>query len=188
MRDDPVVVALVKSAQDGDQGAWDALVERYAPLVWSICLRYQLARADAEDVGANVWLRLVTALGMLRDPAALPGWLATVTRRECLRVIQDRSRQIPVESDEFPDETSPEADAELLKQERHIALRQAFAELPENCRRLLTLLFNDPPVAYTEIAKRLGIRIGGIGPTRSRCLAVLRHSAPMAAFAESPRA
>ena len=35
-RDDSVVIDLVASARDGDVQAWDALVERYAPLIWSI--------------------------------------------------------------------------------------------------------------------------------------------------------
>jgi DNA-directed RNA polymerase specialized sigma24 family protein len=94
MRDDPSVILLVTRARAGDQQAWNALVERYAPLVWSICRRYQLGGADASDAGQNVWLRLVDQLGKIRDPAALPGWLATTTRRECNRVpgVQDRNR------------------------------------------------------------------------------------------------
>jgi Helix-turn-helix domain len=42
MRDDLAVTDLVTRAQDGDQQAWYALVERYAPLIWSICRRYRL--------------------------------------------------------------------------------------------------------------------------------------------------
>ncbi|HEX4257815.1 MAG TPA: hypothetical protein VH089_22165 [Streptosporangiaceae bacterium] len=42
MRDNPAVVALVAAAGEGDQDAWNELVERYAPLVWSICRRYEL--------------------------------------------------------------------------------------------------------------------------------------------------
>ena len=75
MCDDPSVSLLVTRAQTGDQQAWNALVERYAPLVWSICRRYQLGGADASDAGQNVWLHLVDQLGNIRDPAALPGWL-----------------------------------------------------------------------------------------------------------------
>ncbi len=37
MRDDPVVTDLVTRASNGDRQAWDALAERYAPLIWSIC-------------------------------------------------------------------------------------------------------------------------------------------------------
>ena len=67
MRDDPTVVALVTRATAGDQGAWHEIVERYAPLVWSICVRYQLNGQHAEDVGQTVWLLLVEQLGKLRD-------------------------------------------------------------------------------------------------------------------------
>ena len=73
MRDDPPGICLVTRAQTGDQQAWDLLVERYAPLVWSICRRYRLGGPDAEDVGQNVWLRLADQLDRIRDPAALPG-------------------------------------------------------------------------------------------------------------------
>jgi hypothetical protein len=89
-RNDLVVTGLVTRASNGDKQAWDALVERYAPLIWSICRRHGLGRADrdAEDVAQNVWLQLVNRLGTLRDPAALPGWLITTTRRECGRVLR----------------------------------------------------------------------------------------------------
>lgn len=73
---------LVVRAGNGDELAWDALVERYAPLIWSLCRRYGLGGAGAADVGQNVWLQFVNQLGKIGDPAALPGWLATITRRE----------------------------------------------------------------------------------------------------------
>ena len=38
-RDDPVVTGLVTRARNGEQQAWDALAERHAPLIWSICRR-----------------------------------------------------------------------------------------------------------------------------------------------------
>src|SRR5260370_10985267 len=92
MRDDPSVVALVTRAAGGDQDAWIELVERYAPLVYTICTRYRLSNHDIEDVGQNVWLLLVQQLAKLREPAALPGWLATTTARESLRVVSAASR------------------------------------------------------------------------------------------------
>lgn len=82
-RDDPVVIGLVTRARNGDRQAWDALVDRYAPLIWSICRRHRLEAADARDAAQNVWLKLVDQLDKIRDPAALPGWLVITTRREC---------------------------------------------------------------------------------------------------------
>ena len=87
----PLVIDLVTRARNGGEQSWDALVERYTPLIWLICRRYRLSRADAEDVGQSVWLRLVDQLDKVRDPAALPGSLATTTPRECGRVLRPRT-------------------------------------------------------------------------------------------------
>jgi len=59
---DPVVTDLVTRARNGDRQAWDALVERYAPLIWSICRRHRLGDADTGDVGQSVWLKLAGQL------------------------------------------------------------------------------------------------------------------------------
>src|ERR1700745_4358778 len=80
MRDDPSVIRLVERARDGDQHAWNELVERYAPLVWSVCNRYQLNRTDIDDVGQTVWLLLVEQLGNLRASGAPRGSVATTPR------------------------------------------------------------------------------------------------------------
>ena len=179
MRNDPAVIDLVKRARNGDRSAWDALVDRYSPLIWAICRRYQLDCTDAEDVGQAVWLRLVEQLDNLREPAALPGWLATTTQRECYRVKRAGCRlaageQVP-DAENMPDEQAVAPDDELLVAERHAALRVAFSDLPASCQQLLALLIADPPMSYAEISARLGIPIGSIGPNRRRALEKLRN-------------
>lgn len=179
MRNDPQVIDLVTRAGNGDRSAWDALVDRYSPLIWSICRRYQLDRTDAEDVFQVVWLRLVEQLGNLREPAALPGWLATTTQRECYRVRRARCRLVVgehgLDAENLPDEQSAGADDELLRAERYAALHEAFLDLSPSYQRLLTLLIADPPIPYAEISAKLGIAVGSIGPFRSRCLDRLRR-------------
>jgi RNA polymerase sigma factor (sigma-70 family) len=178
MRDDPTVVELVARARRGDQAGWDALVERYAPLVWSICRRYRLTDEDAHDVGQTVWLRLVEHLRTLRVPAALPGWLSMTTRRECIRVSRladaRRRQELTPEFEIAADEEATMVDRWLIAEERAVALRAAFAQLDARCKELLTLLMSDPPLAYAAIGERMGMPVGGIGPNRSRCLARLR--------------
>lgn len=189
MRDDPSVVDLVDRANGGDRRAWDELVERYAPLVWSICRRHRLSRADTDDVGQHVWLRLIEQLPSLRDPAALPGWLATTTHRECVRTVRATRKWERLHTSEDPegaaDAGSMIVEEALLSHERGAVLREAFASLPERCQRLLSLLVQDPPLPYAEIGARLGIPVGSIGPNRGRCLGALRRVPVLAALIEA---
>ena len=187
MRDDPHVVALVTRASGGDQEAWYELVDRYAPLVYTICTRYRLSNHDIEDVGQNVWLLLVEQLGKLREPAALPGWLATTTARECLRVVRAASKgeRLGTGLDDsvlFVDNAV--IDEEILVAERNAALRAAFAALPPRCQQLLSMLISDPPHSYADIHAELGLPVGSIGPQRARCLDRLRQSDALAALGE----
>jgi RNA polymerase sigma factor (sigma-70 family) len=189
MRDDPTVVALVRRVRDGDQHAWDQLVERYAPLVWGICRRYELGRADTDDIGQTVWLKLIEQVRALRDPAALPGWIATTTRRECQRVLRaarQRQQAEQLVDAEPTDDDLAELEQELERAERHIALRESFRQLQPRCQELLLLLFQDEQ-RYREIGERLGMKVGAIGPSRQRCLEELRRAPALAQLIEAER-
>jgi RNA polymerase sigma factor (sigma-70 family) len=141
---------------------------------------------DADDVEQNVWLQLVDHLAAIRDPAALPGWLVTTTRRECLRVLttarqHQASGHWPFLAD-IPDTATGMVESELLRAERSAALREALTQLPSVSRRLIAMLIQDPPVPYTEISAELGIPVGSIGPYRARCLEKLRRYPAIAAL------
>jgi RNA polymerase sigma factor (sigma-70 family) len=179
-RDDPSAAVLVSRAAEGDPDAWNGIVERYAPLIWSICRRYGLDGADVEDVGQKVLLHLVDQLASLRDPAALPGWLATTTRRECLRMVTERgSERLDTKLADLLQPTDATVIDEILT--RH-AVRTAFAELPARSQQLLSMLISDPPRPFAEISAELGIPVGSIGPQRDRCLAQMRRHPAIAAL------
>lgn len=188
MRDDPALIALVARARDGDQHAWNELVDRYAPLVWSICNRYRLSRSDIDDVGQTVWLRLVEHLASLRQPAALPGWIATTTQRECFRILRAARRYdsfgSQVDGQMSRDQHAVMIEQEIIAAELSAALRAAIGDLPPLCRQLLSMLISDPPRSYAEISAALPIPIGSIGPQRARCLERLRKSRAVAALIE----
>ena len=148
------------------------------------------AGADADDASQGVWLRLVDQIGRIRDPAALPGWLATTTGRECGRLVRAARRTTPhggrlLDAEDNPGERAVLADDELLRAKRHTALREALADLPPSCQRLIAVLAEDPPAPYAQISARLGIPVGSIGPTRGRCLAKLRRHPAIAALANT---
>jgi RNA polymerase sigma factor (sigma-70 family) len=173
---------VVRAASAGDRGAWEALVERFGGLVWSVARAHGLSGADAADVSQTAWLRLVEHLERIRDPERVGRWLASTARHEALRILQRAGRQIPVaeEGELEPAEPVVETpEARLLAAERSGILWRAFAALPPRCQRLLRVLMTDPPPSYQETAEALGMPIGSIGPTRARCLDRLRRLADL---------
>jgi RNA polymerase sigma factor (sigma-70 family) len=179
------VGVLLRAAADGDAGAWNALVDRYIALVWSVTRAYRLAAKDAEDVSQTVWLRLVEHVEDIREPRALPRWIMTTAKHESLRLLRSAQRELLVDPQadaSLEDPAHPEIDAELLRSERQQVLRDALSELSPPHRELLLLLSADPPISYREISRLLDIPIGSIGPTRARCLDRLRATPAMRAY------
>lgn len=174
--------ALVEACREGDAGAWDALVARYERLVYTIPFRYGLPQSEADDVFQSVWAALLKHLPTLKEPDRIGAWLVTTARRACW----DRRRGAEHERTHSVDPTDlPEPDAwfenvspeEIVaRHDEHRALHRALRQLGERCRRLLHYLYNDPAqLPYADIAVRLNMAVGSIGPTRARCLEKLRN-------------
>ena len=185
VHDGPLVIDLVTRARTGDKRSWDALVERYAPLIWSICAGTgsgaPTRRMSARASGCAWWTSWTRFAIRLRCPDGV-----TTTRRECGRVLRaacgPHAAVCALDAENLPAEQAETAEQELLRAERHTALREAFTHLPPDGQRLIALLIADPRLPHTEISARLGIPVGSIGPNRSRCLAKMRRYPAIAAL------
>jgi RNA polymerase sigma factor (sigma-70 family) len=172
--------ALVRAATDGDQHAWNALVDRFSGLLWSIARRYWLNEADAADVYQITWLKLLEHLESIKDPARLPGWLSTTCQRECLALLRRSGRTVPVSDESFLDARSTpteDTDHPVLVADAYHTLWTAFGQLTDRCQQLLRVLIADAeegPPSYQGVATTLGMPVGSLGPTRARCLDRLR--------------
>ena len=175
---DPSEVAgVVRRAAAGDKDAWDAIVESFSGLVWSVANGHRLGPADAAEVMQTTWQRLLEHLDRIREPERLGGWLATTARRESLRMLKLRNRELPTDDETTFGrglEQGPSPEELVLDKDRDRQLWRAFARLSERCQRLLRLVVLVAP-PYAEVAIALDMPIGSIGPTRARCLDQLRR-------------
>lgn len=187
MQTEVSVTELFRRAEAGDQVAWNAIVDRYTRLLWSVARAYRLGDGDAADVVQTSWLRLVEHFGRIQDPECLPGWLATTARREALRVLRHRGHELVADVEdaalEIRDESQPPVDTRVLAHERDAALWRCFERLSTRCQVLLRILMATPPPDYATVSAAVGMKIGSIGPTRGRCLDQLRKLAVGAGLA-----
>ncbi len=169
------IAELLSKAAEGDRVAWHTLVDQYHRLVWSVIRGFRFDAATSEDVFQTVWQRLMENCDRIRDPERLPGWLATTTRNEALRVVRHQKRQVPSEFEfDVADPTAVGFDERLIDDETQRAALRAFARLPEDSQELLRLFCADPPIDYQTISEMVGRPVGSLGPTRQRILDKLR--------------
>jgi RNA polymerase sigma factor (sigma-70 family) len=175
---------LIAACLSGDALAWETLVARYQRLVYSIPLKARLSADDAADIFQSVWLKLYEKLASLRDHEKLSSWLITTTTREVWRVAaRNRRDSLPASEEDEPGNaieqiaaTAPLADAEREMLEQQQLVREALDALPDRCRNLLTMLFYEKDeLNYAEIARRMGMPVPSVGPTRARCLEKMKR-------------
>lgn len=170
---------LVRDCIRGDEHAWAALIGRYKNLIYSIPLKYNLGREDANDIFQAVCVDLLHELPRLREPRALPAWLMRITAHKCFH--WKRQAQRSVSQEDLPESRPPvapevPADQVLQAVREEQMLREALAALPPRCRELVQMLFFEhPPRPYATIARELGLATGSIGFIRRRCLTHLRR-------------
>lgn len=172
------VTRLVRQAGEGDTSAWEQLVARYGRLIWSITRDFKLRESDAADVFQTTWMRLIEHIDRIEHADRVGSWLAATARNECLRCLAAHKRLVLAAEDDTvldgPADYGAGIDEALLAGEQAQTVRAAMAHLPRRWQRLLDMLMADPPVPYAQISDELGLPVGSIGPTRSRCLARLR--------------
>jgi len=162
---------LVEECIRGNQDAWSVLIEKYKKLIYSIPVKWQLPREDANDIFQSVCVDLYSQLSRLREPRALPKWLIQTTVHKCSRWRQQQSRVSDQEISEDLALTNVTAGTIIEEVQREQMLREAIAAVSGRCAEMIQMLFFDvPALPYEQIARKLGLATGSIGFIRGRCL------------------
>jgi RNA polymerase sigma-70 factor (ECF subfamily) len=125
---------LARRAAAGEQAAVGEIYDRYAPLVRAVLLDATGAPAEADELLQEVFVRAISSLRQLREPAALAGWLVTIARREATEYrrqqARNRTRFVPLDQD-------PAQPADDGATETRRLVHAALAELPDDERLAL---------------------------------------------------
>lgn len=178
---EPSDETLVLACRNGDAIAWEMLVDRYQRLIFALARHAGLDEEQAADVFQRVFTLLFEALNKIEQPALIGAWLTTTARHEAWRLSRreraaTRAYGVRLEQASGVADDGLLPEALVMRLEEQHKVRLAVEALDERCRQLLELLFyrSEAP-AYSEIAAKLGMSEGGIGPTRARCLEKLRR-------------
>lgn len=176
---------LVGRIRNGDSSAWRELVDHYEPLLRRLARQYRLSGQDMDDAIQLTWLRCLEHIDQITHADRLRGWLATVCRRESLRLATKGRREIALGEQSVTrlvDDGQEERDpgAEMARRDAHDRLSRAIRALPQKQQLVLTELLKEESRSYLDLSRRLGLPVGSIGPTRQRAIARLRQDPRLA--------
>jgi RNA polymerase sigma factor (sigma-70 family) len=173
----PTDAVLLQACRSGDANAWERLLGQYERLVFSIALNYGLTPEDAADITQITFTILLQSLETLPDDVRLAGWLATVARRHTWRMLARKRREaVGDEADLAENETLGGSVDYRERSEQVEWLAHGLSLLDERCSQLLlSLYFDDQQPSYAQVAERLKMPLGSIGPTRARCLEQMKR-------------
>lgn len=181
----PTLDALIARAcaAEPDPAAWQELMRRFGRLLQHTARRVGLNDSDAAEVVQLTWIRLWERGHQIREPESLPSWLTATVRRESLRVAMKGKRYL-LSADPAAEHggrlPAGTADVYPVDGEYEPVLEQALTRLPPMHQRLIRLLMSDTCPSYLEVAEKLGLPVGSIGPMRMRALRILRSTPELA--------
>lgn len=175
---------LIERCLGAENAAWQEFLRRYARLIYSTVQKANLSPDDQDEAFQSSIEAIFRGLPRLRDRGRLVPWIIAIAWRQAVNRIRrlglepragamGNTEQGDAVQHPANDPLTPEVRLDL---ERAQQAQEALAALPERCRRLLGYLFYEDPVPdYAEIARREGLPIGSLGPTRARCLERMRR-------------
>jgi len=162
---------LVSRCRNGDEAAWNELVERFSRYVYAICTKaFRLPPQDAEDVFQEVFARVYLHLDRLRSDEAIRPWIAQLTRRLCIDRLRSGVRESPADLDGFEPAGLDETLAGL---DEALTVRACLDAVGDPCREILDRFFCRDE-SYQSIGDALDLPAGTIASRISRCLAKMK--------------
>ena len=175
---------LIARAAEGDETAFEALVEQTQRMVYHICLRMTADADDALDLSQETYLKAWHAIALFHGEAKFSTWLCRIAANTCLDHLRKQKRKRAVSTVSL-DEELPLArqiadysqDPAVLAEKAadRAAVMEAFSLLPDEDRLLLSLRAMED-MSYEEIAEATDLKTGTVKSRIFRAREKIRRS------------
>lgn len=154
IKDQTDEVLLVKLKR-GNIRSFEAIYDRYAPMVLNFVRKMIKDQMRAEDITQNIFMRLYVSRNSLEPGLSLKNWLFVCARNESLDVLRSKWAKVQ-EIMEDAQVSVPED--EMIRRESAAQLRTMVDDLPDQRAKILKMSKLDE-LSNREIAERLGLSV-----------------------------
>jgi RNA polymerase sigma-70 factor (ECF subfamily) len=188
---EPADEDLMLAVAGRDEAAFETLYDRYAPLVYALCLRILRRHNDAQSVVSDVfWEVWQRAERFNPNRGTARTYLLTLARSRAVDRIRANSSRVRRETEagrereEWSSGTAADPSVAVVVDEDRQAVVAALAELNESQRRTLHLAYFGG-MTHREIAAELSMPLGSVKTCIRQGLIRLRQAMECAAAGRS---
>lgn len=175
---------LVQKYFDGDQQAFEFLVQKYLQPVYNFVFKYVHTEEAAEDVTQEAFIKIWKNIAKYNSKYKFKTWAFTIAKNTALDHLRKKSI-IPLSSFEDPEAlldstlTNREliSDQAMQKVEDMQMIAHAVKDLPEKYRQVISLYY-EKELNFREISELLKQSINTIKTKHRRALDYLRRKLP----------
>ncbi len=160
-RDD---VQLIQEILDGDDAAFNTLVEKYQKSVHALVWRKIGDFHHAEEITQDTFLQVYRKLATLKDPNQFAGWLYVIANRLCIGWLRKRKPTMQSLEDTPLEEIEEASHTHYISEQRETEanayntelVKKLLKKLPESERTVMTLYYLGE-MTTKEIGNFLGV-------------------------------
>jgi RNA polymerase sigma-70 factor (ECF subfamily) len=170
---------LVRLAQEGSPAAFEELVTKYQPKVFSMALSFTRNREAADDLAQEVFLKAYLALPRFHGKSEFGTWLYRISVNHIKDYLRKKGRAKEVSLDDVPEisfsdrERTEKAQLESETEARRTLVQRFVQGLPEKYRVIVTLR-DIQGLAYEDISRILRLSPGTVDSRLHRARRMLR--------------
>lgn len=162
IKDQTDEVLLVKLKR-GNIRSFEAIYDRYAPMVLNFVRKMIKDQMRAEDITQNIFMRLYVSRNSLEPGLSLKNWLFVCARNEALDVLRskwakDVAKDVAKVQEIMEDAQVSVPEDEMIRRESAAQLRTMVDDLPDQRAKILKMSKLDE-LSNREIAERLGLSV-----------------------------
>ena len=145
----------VKRCLAGDSSAFEAIVNRYQRVLFTVAVRMLGDEEEARDAAQNTFIKVFEKLDTYDPHRRFFSWLYRILMNECLNL---RRRPSAVRTREPLDDQMPQTgESDLVEAaERRNAVKKAILALPDPYREVIVLR-HFAALSYEEMSEAIGI-------------------------------
>ncbi|SFM18302.1 sigma-70 family RNA polymerase sigma factor [Salibacterium qingdaonense] len=140
---------LVQQAMDGEEEAFESLLQSESEKLYFIAMSYVQNKDDALDAIQEAACQAFLSIHQLKKPEFFSTWLVRILIRECYKILKKTQKTVPFEEEKFEEKM---ADSFKGTTRREARLAEAVDKL-EHSQQTAILLFYYHDLPIKQIAE-----------------------------------